>query len=238
MKSLTSTRLGLPGTALVILLVLALAGQIVVFSPDVQAKGRPQAETPATADLLEHPDASSNPPACGSGTDSVFEDGGGPYTPDDGTYFRSNGDLWVQALSGSNREMDLYLPAHICALLKPGAWAKSGVKLSIQAVRDVPDDGTPYIVGQSPLEGPNYTLGHNHYFYWFVDSTGDGKIGRGDTSYNVVWQDGISVTRTGNVYVLDTAGTSQMAVLRYTVGKTVYLSPEFYMPLQLTVTRQ
>jgi len=221
-----------------VLLVMVLLGPGVVPAPAGKPPAPGAKETPATADLLEHPNAASIPPACGSGVDSVFEDGGGPYTPDDGTYFRSNGDLWVQALSGSNREMDLYLPQHICDLLAPGAWAKQGVKLSIQAVRDVPDDGTPHIVGQRQLEAPNYTLGYNHYFYWFVDSTGDGKIGRGDKSYNVVWQDGISVTRTGNVYVLTTEGTSETAVLRYTVGKTVYLSDPFPMPLKLTVTVQ
>ena len=237
-----------PTTSKKVVCVLSLFLMMVLLGPGVvpAPAGKPPSpgakETPATADLLEHPNAHFNPPACGSGFDSVFQDGGGPYTPDDGTYFRSSGDLWVQALSGSTREMDLYLPQAICDLttdLKTQMWAKQGVKLSIQAVRDVPPDGEWHIVGQRQLEAPGYNLGYNHYFVWNVDANGNGTIGRGDTSYNVVWQNGISVRHTGNVYELDTFGTaSETAVLRYKVGKTVYLSAPFYMPLKLTVTVQ
>jgi hypothetical protein len=218
-------------------LSMFLAMMLVLFGAVSAPAGKPVQETPATADLEEHPNASitNPPPRCGSGSDSVFEDGLGPYRPEDGVFFRSNGDLWIPA--GIDRDLELFLPADICALLGPGAWATD--KLSIQAVRDVPDDGETYIVGDAPFEGPKYLLGYNNYFHFIVDSTGDGVIGKGDRSFNVVWPNGISVTRNGNNYVLSTDGTvAATAVLRWTVGRTVYVSPQFDMPLNLTATRQ
>jgi hypothetical protein len=92
--------------------------------------------------------------------------------------------------------------------------------------------------------GSNTNFGENSYYYFIEDIDGDGRfrLNRGDIGWNLVWDQGVTVTRTvGNAgdsngtWTITTTAAQQVAALLVPRGG---MSQGFSVPLNVTVEIQ
>ncbi len=193
---------------------------------------------PPTADLYLAP---STPPCSGlQEVTGIYQDGKGTYLPSDGVEWSrtTNGiDLRIRPGCSVPRSLNVLLPAAALAVLADPFDTCTG-----SALLKIPDlkDAQTGIVGKPALP-PDYPKADSVYYYFFVDSNHDGKFGRGDDAYNLVWQSGIYLTRTEysdrTVYDLTTDLTSPNAELLKGAGNGGESKGTFCVPLRLMATQ-
>ena len=123
----------------------------------------------------------------------IYEDGKGAYLAGDAVEFAVNGDLRITPLCSANRSFNALLPAAALARLTgPMETCRgTGALLKIPALRNAKTG----IVGEPSLP-PDYPKGASVFFYFLVDTTGDGRFSLStDDAYYLVWQSGIHLTR-------------------------------------------
>jgi len=205
--------------------------------------GKPVANSP-TADLYQAPSTrdTSCPALDLTEVTGIYQDGKGIYLPGDVVEWASttNGiDLRIKPLCSANRQLNALLPNAAMPLLGgpinrcQGSGGLNTIQLKIPDLQGAQTG----VVGQPSLP-PDYPKADSVYFYFLVDSNHDGKFGLGDNAYNLVWQNGIYLTRTESfdrtVYELTTDLTSPTAELIQGNGTSKGL---FCVPLRLTVTQ-
>jgi hypothetical protein len=212
-----------------------IAGSVVISCLGIASgfAGKPVANSP-TADLFLAP---STPPCSGlSEVTGIYQDGKGTYLPADSVEL--GGDLRITPLCSVPRHLNVLLPAAaLTVLAAPFETCRgTGALLKIPALLNAQTG----VVGQPSLP-PDYPKAASVYYYFLVDSNHDGKFGRGDIGYNLVWQSGIYLTRTEysdrTVYDLTTDLTSPNAELIQGIGNGGTSKGVFCVPLRLMVTR-
>jgi hypothetical protein len=167
----------------------------------------------------------------------IYQDGKGTYLAGDAVEF-FHGDLRVTPLCSANRSLNALLPAAaLSRLTGPMETCRGrGVLLKIPALLDARTGP----LGEPSLP-PDYPKGASVFYYFFVDSDGDGEFSSGDDAYHLVWQNGIHLTRTEHVdrtvYELTTALTSPNAELIRETDAGGVSEGVFAVPLRLTVSR-
>jgi hypothetical protein len=170
----------------------------------------------------------------------IYQDGKGTYLPSHEVVWSktTNGtDLRIKPLCSAGRELIALVPDAAMAFL-------TGPINTCQASRTggntiqlkIPDllDAQTGVVASNPADVVFDAVKH----YFLVDSNHDGSFGSGDDAFNIVWRDGIYLTRTEysdrTVYELTTELTSPYAELFRGATES---KGTFCVPLRLTVTK-
>ncbi len=204
--------------------------------PGASHFGARASENATTADLHLPPKTSSHP-----GPDEVtgiYQDGKGTYlTGDSVTFFQS--DLRITPLCSANRSFNVLLPpAALARLTGPMEDCRgTGALLKIPALLDAKTG----VVGEPSLP-PDYPKGASVFYYFLVDTTGEGRFSSStDDAYYLVWQGGIHLTRTEHVdrtvFELTTDLTSSDAELLRETDTGSESEGAFPVPLRLIATR-
>lgn len=172
---------------------------------------RPPPENSTTADLDLAPSA---PPGPGlAEVAGIYQDGKGTYLPGDAVEFFQS-DLRITPLCSASRSLNVQLPAAALARLTgPMETCRGrGGLLKIPALLNAQTG----VIGERSLP-PDYPKGASVFYYFLVDTDGDGRFSPDDDAYTLVWQSGIHLTRTEHadrtVYELATDLTSSDAEL-------------------------
>lgn len=214
-------------------LILTIAA--IALSSAVVLAAKPPARNATTADL-----PSPTTPPCPELTEvtGIYQDGKGTYLPGDEVVWSktTNGtDLRIKPVCSAGRELVALLPDAAMALLT-GDMNRCQSSAGLNTIQlKIPDlqAAQTGVVGQ-PSSG---SVVDSVYFYFRVDSNHDGSFTSGDDSINLVWQNGIYLTRTEladrTIYDLTTELTSPYAELFIGSGS----QGTFCVPLRMTVTR-
>jgi hypothetical protein len=190
-------------------------------------------KNPTTVDLYLAP---MTPPCTGmTEVTGIYQDGSGPYLPNEGIAF-SGEDLHIRPSCSANRRINALLSAAALNQLSGpmGSCLEYGsVLLKIPALLNAKSG----VIG---LPSPPNPVWDSVHYYFLVDTNGNGRFALNpdrDDAYNLVWQSGIWLTRTEysdrTVYELTTDMTSHNAELF--LGQVS--KGTFCVPLRLTATR-
>jgi hypothetical protein len=196
---------------------------------------RPRLWNATTADLDL---ARSAPPGPGlTEVTGIYQDGKGTYLPGDSVEFFQS-DLRITPLCSASRSLNVLLPAAaLVRLTGPMETCRGrGGLLKIPALLNARTG----VMGEPSLP-PDYPMGASVFYYFVVDSNGDGRFSLDDDAYTLVWQSGIHLTRSEHsdrtVYELTTELTSPDAELIRETDAGGVSEGVFPMPLRLTATR-
>ncbi len=205
------------------------------LSNAARSGARPPPENSTTASL----DLAPSEPA-GAGlmeVTGIYQDGKGTYLPGDSVEFFQS-DLRITPLCSANRSLNALLPAAALARLTGlmETCRGKGALLKIPALLNAQTG----VVGEPSLP-PDYPKGASVFYYFFVDSNGDGRVSPDNDAYALVWQNGIHLTRIEHadrtVYELTTDLTSTDAELIRETEAGGVSEGVFFVPLRLTATR-
>jgi hypothetical protein len=196
---------------------------------------RPQPENSTSADLELAP---NTPTGVGlREVTGIYQDGKGTYGPGESVEFFQS-DLRITPLCSADRSLNILLPAAALARLAgrmENCRGRGGL-LKIPALLSAPTG----VLGEPSLP-PDYPKGASVFYYFHVDTDGDGKFSASDDAYHLIWQSGIHLSRTEHsdrtVYELTTLLTSSDAELIREADAGGVSEGIYPVPLRLTATR-